>query len=223
MCVGIYARAHTYSKRVNEREREHFAEKEIANVRDLNVSSVNLNRRRVVTKAVQHSSIRVLIAEAKHREKNGPKRKNVHKTHFACALSMVHGHNERLVSVSFVFAKDGSAVSVHLAEQNNKLNGISKFRSSFKFPGKSISISKWQCDLWLLTHTESEFNNALHFLHGDSIFEFDKISTVWIANVNKFSDEWIDMNYGKCYVENPFACSWLSLSEFYNLNHLLNQ
>lgn len=55
----------------------------------------------------------VISIRAKERTKHKRLQAKKNRTqNIRCALSMVHGHNERLVSVSFVFVKDGSAVLV---------------------------------------------------------------------------------------------------------------
>lgn len=72
----------------------------------------SLKRRRVVTKTVQHYHTLFRYGRKRERNINGYKRKKNRTQNIRCALSMVHGHNERLVSVSFVFVKDGSAVLV---------------------------------------------------------------------------------------------------------------
>lgn len=59
---------------------------------------------------------------------------------------MVHGHNERLVSVSFVFAKDGSAVLVHRQNSIRELFAlaVSFFRLKIDYDLSGYVISTYK-------------------------------------------------------------------------------
>lgn len=80
-------------------------------------------KRRVVNKSRSTTHCFVWIESSawkRETERKTATGKSTQNTHSLCALSMVHGHNERLVSVSFVFVKDGCAVLVDRQKSNHR-------------------------------------------------------------------------------------------------------
>lgn len=112
---------------------------------------------------------------------------------------MVHGHNERLVSVSFVFVKDGCAVLV----DRQKSNHCKKTKRSLPSFGEKSICDFLQCETneFKVEH----FDSLMHFVSKTRIVQqiwqdFEKLNN----NKPKWSSNQLNVNYEMCYADTLF-------------------